>query len=434
MPRVLRRRVGPVRAWMVAAAAVTLATGALAAVGVQTSYASTAGAQGGGQGHGTRLDHVFIIMLENHAADHVIGDPAAPFITSLANTYGQATDYFGVTHTSEPNYIAATSGNNWWVNNDNGWYPTTSNNFGPNQYAHTNIVDELQAAHIPWDAYMQAMPSAGYLPDFWPSSSNALYASKHNPFILYNDVRLNPARAAHIKPYTSMAADLNGPNPPRYVWISPDECSNMHGGIYTAVPGFPDTPCPYNDVPGDANDQALKAKADAFVKGAVQTITSSRAWTGNSAIFIVTERDRLRRHQPHRQRLRICGGLLRLAGPTRPETRRSAPAGLAAYRRRLGADDGDPPGWDRGTPLTPRRPTTTRCCSPSRKDSDWASSATPPIPRRSNLSGRSSPDTEHRALSTGHGPWPAAIAPAGAVPSQARYQLSGLRTEAIWPC
>ena len=289
MSRVLRRRVGPVRAWMVAAAAVTLATGALAAAGVQTSYASTAGAQGGGQGHGTRLDHVFIIMLENHAADHVIGDPAAPFITSLANTYGQATDYFGVTHTSEPNYIAATSGNNWWVNNDNGWYPTTSNNFGPNQYAHTNIVDELQAAHIPWDAYMQAMPSAGYLPDFWPSSSNALYASKHNPFILYNDVRLNPARAAHIKPYTGMAADLNGPNPPRYVWISPDECSNMHGGIYTAVPGFPDTPCPYNDVPGDANDQALKAKADAFVKGAVQTIMSSRAWTGNSAIFIVAD-------------------------------------------------------------------------------------------------------------------------------------------------
>ena len=95
---------------------------------------------------------------------------------------------------------------------------------------------------------MQAMPSAGYLPDLWPSSSNALYASKHNPFILYNDVRLNPARAAHIKPYTSMAADLNGPNPPRYVWISPDECSDMHGGIYTAVAWLPRDPCPYSDV------------------------------------------------------------------------------------------------------------------------------------------------------------------------------------------
>ena len=146
MQRVFRRRVGPVRAWIVAAAAVALTTGALAAAGVQSSYGATAGAaQGSGAhpGSGTRLDHVFIIMLENHAADHVIGDPNAPYITSLASTYGQATNYYGVTHTSEPNYIAATSGNNWWVNNDNGWYPTTANNFGPNQYAHTNIVDEL---------------------------------------------------------------------------------------------------------------------------------------------------------------------------------------------------------------------------------------------------------------------------------------------------
>jgi phosphatidylinositol-3-phosphatase len=292
MQQVLRRRLGRVRAWMVAAGAVSLAAGALAAAGAQSSYGATTGsaqASGAHLGFAPRLNHVFIIMLENHAADHVIGDPNAPFITSLANTYGQATDYFGVTHTSEPNYIAATSGNNWWVNNDNGWYPTTSNNFGPNQYDHTNIVDELEAAHIPWDAYMQAMPSVGYLGDFWPSSSNALYASKHNPFILYNDIRDNPARTAHIKPYTDMAADLNGPNPPQYVWISPDECSNMHGGIYTAVPGFSNTPCPYNNTPGDSFDEALKAKADAFVKSAVQTITSSRAWTGNSVIFVVAD-------------------------------------------------------------------------------------------------------------------------------------------------
>jgi hypothetical protein len=286
---VLPGKLRPVRAWTAASAAIVLAAGALAAAGVQSSYGATTAPSaatalsrtaGAADGLGTsRLDHVFIIMLENHAADHVIGDPAAPYLTSLASTYGQATDYFGVTHTSEPNYIAATSGDTWWVNNDNGWY-------AGNQYDHTNIVDELSAAHIPWDAYMQAMPTAGYLPDSWPSSSNALYVSKHNPFILYNDVRLNAASAAHIKPYTDMAADLNSYNAPRYVWISPDECDNMHGGIYTAVAGFPETPCPYNNTPGDSYDESLKAKADAFVKSAVHTIMTSRAWTGNSVIFI----------------------------------------------------------------------------------------------------------------------------------------------------
>jgi phosphatidylinositol-3-phosphatase len=68
------------------------------------------------------LGHVFIIMLENHAADHVIGDPKTPFITSLAHEYGTATNYYGITHTSEPNYIGATSGSTWWTNDDDGWY------------------------------------------------------------------------------------------------------------------------------------------------------------------------------------------------------------------------------------------------------------------------------------------------------------------------
>lgn len=268
------------RSWLIAAAAVALGVAAVIAVGGQASYgaAASAGPQAD-MARGHSLDHVFIIMLENHEADHVIGDPSAPYITSLASHYGQATDYFGVTHTSEPNYIAATSGDTWWVNNDNDWSQG-------NQYDHTNIVDELEAAHIPWAAYMEAMPSAGYTGAQWPATGGALYASKHDPFILYNDVRLNPGRAGQIKPYTAMAADLNGPNPPRYVWISPDQCNDMHGGIYSAIAGHPETPCPYSNVAGDANDQALKAKADAFVKTAVQTITSSRAWTGNSVIFV----------------------------------------------------------------------------------------------------------------------------------------------------
>ena len=267
------------RVWIpAAAAALALAAGALAAT-AGASYGATAEAGGSAA---QRLDHVFIIMLENHEADHVIGDPNMPYLTSLASQYGVATDYFGVTHTSEPNYIAATSGDNWWVNNDNGWS-------AGNQYDHTNIVDELSAAHIPWAAYMQAMPSAGYLPDNWPASGGALYASKHNPFILYNDIRLNPSRAADIKPYTDIAADLNGPNPPRYVWISPDQCTDLHGGVSTAIAGYPETPCPYSNVAGDANDEALKAKADAFVKTAVQTIMSSKAWTGHSVIFITAD-------------------------------------------------------------------------------------------------------------------------------------------------
>jgi hypothetical protein len=63
----------------------------------------------------------------------------------------------------------------------------------------------------------------------------------------------------------------------------------MHGGVYTAVAGHPKTPCPYGSTNDDANDAALKQKADAFVKSAVATITHSRAWTPHSAIFVVAD-------------------------------------------------------------------------------------------------------------------------------------------------
>ena len=267
-----------------------LAVGVAALAAVMTAGPALArtGPAAQPRAHSGGLGHVFIIMEENHARDHVIGDPNMPFLNMLAHRYGQATDYFGVTHTSEPNYIAVTSGSNWDVNNDNGWYPTSTST-AVNHYDHTNIVDLLERRHISWAAYMEAMPRAGYLGDFWPSSADPLYASKHDPFILYNDVRNNPARRGQIKPYTELSHDLNSPHAPRYVWISPDLCNDMHGGADNPIKGHPETPCPRANTPGDANDEALKAKADAFLRTTVHTIVNSRAWTRNSVLFVTAD-------------------------------------------------------------------------------------------------------------------------------------------------
>jgi hypothetical protein len=261
------------------AAAIVLAAIA-AAVGVAIGPAASSATTSAGDGTMPALDHVFVIMLENHSKSSVLGDPNAPFINQLASTYAVAGNYYGVTHPSEPNYVAAISGSNWWTNIDD----------PANRFDHRNLVDELEAHHKTWDAYMEAMPSAGYLGDQWPSNT-ALYASKHDPFVLFDDIRDDPARLAHVKPYTDLATDLNSGNPPDFVWISPDQCNDMHGGVYVSVPGHPETPCPYGNTKDDAYDAALKQKADAFVKQAVTTIMSSRAWTGNSAIFITTDED-----------------------------------------------------------------------------------------------------------------------------------------------
>ena len=53
-----------------------------------------------------RYDHIFLMVFENHAFAQIIGNPAAPNINKLANTFGLATSYFSVADPSEPNYVA----------------------------------------------------------------------------------------------------------------------------------------------------------------------------------------------------------------------------------------------------------------------------------------------------------------------------------------
>src|SRR4029077_13212540 len=65
------------------------------------------------------FQHVFIIMMENTGFDTLIGNPNAPFVNAAAANYGLASNYFGVTHPSQPNYIAATSGSTNGVASDN---------------------------------------------------------------------------------------------------------------------------------------------------------------------------------------------------------------------------------------------------------------------------------------------------------------------------
>src|SRR5215469_4140485 len=204
------------------------------------------------------FQHVFVIMMENTGFDSLIGNPNAPWINQAAQQHGLATNYFGVTHPSQPNYIAATSGSTNGVTNDN---DTTINV--------PNIVDQLEAHGKTWKAYMQSFALCTTPLDH--ACGNQLYERKHNPFVSYQDVQDNPARMANIVDFGQFATDLANNTVPDYVWISPDQCHDMHGR------GGPSTdPCNFNDISG------LIATGDAFLSNAVSEIMSSQAWTGNS--------------------------------------------------------------------------------------------------------------------------------------------------------
>ena len=65
------------------------------------------------------LDHVFLIMMENHAYAQVIGNPNMPFFNRLAKKANLATNYYAVGHPSLTNYLEIVGGSNFGVRNDN---------------------------------------------------------------------------------------------------------------------------------------------------------------------------------------------------------------------------------------------------------------------------------------------------------------------------
>ena len=65
------------------------------------------------------LNHVFLIMMENHGYGEILNNPNAPFINSYARSSNLATNYYAVAHPSLTNYLETVGGSNFGVLDDN---------------------------------------------------------------------------------------------------------------------------------------------------------------------------------------------------------------------------------------------------------------------------------------------------------------------------
>jgi hypothetical protein len=242
------------------------------------------------------MNHVFVIMMENTSYSDLLSstNPNTTFIQGLATHYGLETNYYGVTHTSLPNYVAVTSGSTWGSNSDD--EAQADQGF----FNHESLVDQFGQAHVSWKGYMDSAPSVGYTANYGdctafdgsadPTCSvtnpatgksdtgTALYVRKHNPFMQYPDVVGNPQLADNVVPLTQLTNDLNSGKVAQFVWISPNICNDMHGGA---------PQCPFPNSPTDPAQAALFQDGDSFLNTWVTAIMHSPAWTGNSAIFVM---------------------------------------------------------------------------------------------------------------------------------------------------
>ena len=227
-------------------------------------------------------DHIFVIVEENHGFSDVIGNPAAPNLNALADTFGLATDYFGVTHPSEPNYVALLGGSTFGVSDDNPYYLNT--------VKAPNLMTQLDRSGVSWKAYLQGLPHPGYQGICYPLKCNGapdsdpLYVSKHDAIQNFLPAR-TPADWARQVPMGQLGPDLAGGNPPALSYIIPTECSDQHGDPpYCIDSGNPDGG---NLATADPQDQRLIAQGDAQLGTTVAGITGAPFWSqGNNAVVV----------------------------------------------------------------------------------------------------------------------------------------------------
>jgi hypothetical protein len=72
------------------------------------------------------LNHVFVIMMENHAYGQIVGNPSSPFTNKYMHSANAANNYFAVAHPSLTNYLEVVGGSNFGILNDNSpdWHNT----------------------------------------------------------------------------------------------------------------------------------------------------------------------------------------------------------------------------------------------------------------------------------------------------------------------
>ena len=221
------------------------------------------------------LNHVFVIVEENNGFHDVIGNPAAPNLNALARTFGLATDYFGVSHPSEPNYVGLLGGSTHGVNSDDAYW--THEVRGP------SLISQLDHAGISWKAYLQGSPHPGYQGICYPAKCNGapdsdpLFVSKHDGIQNYVS-SLNPRDWSRQVPLGALPGDLASGNVPRFNYVIPDECHDMHGDPPYCLDG--------GEI-GDPQNQHLVAMGDAVLGHLVSEITDAPFWAhGNNAIVV----------------------------------------------------------------------------------------------------------------------------------------------------
>jgi acid phosphatase len=160
-----------------------------------------------------RPDHVVVVIEENRGYSQIMDmRNSNSYIHALARRGVLFTQSYGITHPSQPNYLALFSGSTQGV----------SSNDCPHTFGGDNLASSLLDAGLSFASYSESLPAVGD-PVCWSGA----YQRKHNPAANWQGTRLPAEVNKRFADFPQDFARL-----PTVAVVIPDQDNDMHDGDF----------------------------------------------------------------------------------------------------------------------------------------------------------------------------------------------------------
>ncbi|MEQ1588790.1 MAG: alkaline phosphatase family protein [Gallionella sp.] len=163
-----------------------------------------------------RPDHIVVVIEENRGYSQIMDQRNSDsYIHALSKRGMLFTQSYGVTHPSQPNYLALFAGST---------YDVTSNACG---YSFTtdNLATALLDKGLSFANYAESLPAVGDL-----VCMSGAYQRKHNPITNWQGTRLPAEMNLRFSDFPQDFSKL-----PTVSFVIPDQNNDMHDGSFTAA-------------------------------------------------------------------------------------------------------------------------------------------------------------------------------------------------------
>ncbi|KAF8126670.1 phosphoesterase family-domain-containing protein [Mycena galopus ATCC 62051] len=173
---------------------------------------------------GKVFNRIIQIWLEN---TDFATTASTPLFESLAEQGILLTNYNGVTHPSEPNYIASAGGDFFGASGDYMLHIPSNVSC---------IVDLLEEREVTWATYQENMPADSFY-GYSYTATNYIspgavpyeyYMRKHNPLMIYDAVSQDAERVKRVRSFNDFANDVVNGTLPQWLFVTPNMVNDAH--------------------------------------------------------------------------------------------------------------------------------------------------------------------------------------------------------------